>query len=576
MYVSYVFGLFPMHHPRNRKMASSFDKLCGPCEARHTTEKAAVWCIDCDDGLCLPCLEHHKVSKASNKHQTIPVSKYAEVESVSALIKLDCEEHNQKLTFFCQDHFSNACALCIPEKHKQCTSIKPIEQLAHNAKTSTELFDLEKGLKELSNSLAELNTDRQRNIEEIRDQRKNILAEIKSLRKQIDTYLDVLESDLLKQLESLSDQNISEIDKLLSKLKDKETQIKSLGESIHQIKETLSDVQVFLATKSVGEKLHEEQEWISALCDQDVAKESILELSTDSQLTHLLSDLKHFGVIKVVRKTCQIKVGAWEQQRAQLNVPMPAAARDIDDTKLELLNTIKFDNDLLIQDCAVVNDGRMIFTVGNTGNIVVYSGEGQLLKLLEVGVSPFGLAVISTNTLAATCLFDKTINIVNIDDGVVKQKIKVGKPCLGLSYHNTKLYVIVKGTGIVEFDLGGNLIRTISVDVASDDCYLTSYKDRFCYTCYKQFIACCDSNGREIWRQGIADSGVAADNYGNYFAAHYREHTLNIISSDGKKTKQLLTSNEGLNHPQGIFFDSNNNKLLVANRYKKAMLYRII
>ncbi|CAG2191122.1 unnamed protein product [Mytilus edulis] len=482
-------------------MASSFDKLCGPCEARHTTEKAAVWCIDCDDGLCLPCLEHHKVSKASNKHQTIPVSKYAEVESVSALIKLDCEEHNQKLTFFCQDHFSTACALCIPEKHKQCTSIKPIEQLAHNAKTSTELFDLEKGLKELSNTLAELNTDRQRNIEEIRDQRKNILAEIKSLRKQIDTYLDVLESDLLKQLECLSDQNISEIDKLLSKLKDKETQIKSLGESIHQIKETLSDVQVFLATKSVGEKLHEEQEWISALCDQDVAKESILELSTDSQLTHLLSDLKHFGVIKVVR---------------------------------------------------------------------------QLLKSINVCKSPFGLAVISTNTLAVTCLNDKTINIVNIDDGVVKQKIKVGKPCSGLSYHNTKLYVIVKGTGIVEFDLGGNLIRTISVDVACDDCYLTSYKDRFCYTCYKQFIACCDSNGREIWRQGIADSGVAADNYGNYFAAHYREQTLNIISADGKKTKQLLTSNEGLNHPQGIFFDSNNNKLLVANRYKTAMLYRVI
>ncbi|VDI69497.1 Hypothetical predicted protein [Mytilus galloprovincialis] len=512
-------------------MASSFDKLCGPCEARHTTEKASVWCIDCDDGLCLPCLEHHKVSKASNKHQTIP---------------------------------------------KNINKIKPIEQLAHNAKTSTELFDLEKGLKELSNTLVELNTDRQRNIEEIRDQRKNILAEIKSLRKQIDTYLDVLESDLLKQLECLSDQNISEIDQLLSKLKDKEKQIKSLGESIHQIKETLSDVQVFLATKSVGEKLHEEKEWISALCDQDVAKESILELSTDSQLTHLLSDLKHFGVIKVVRKTCQIKVGAWEQQRAQLNVPMPAATRDINDTKLELLSTINVNTQSWIQDCVVVNDGRMNFTLGNTGKVFVYSSEGHLLKSVNVCKSPFGLAVINTNTLAVTCLNDKTINIVNIDDGVVKQKIKVGKPCLGLSFHNTKLYVIVKGTGIVEFDLGGNLIRTISVDVASNDCYLTSYKDRFCYTCYNQFIACLDSNGKEIWKISIADSGVASDNHGNYFAANYNEQTLNIISADGKKTKQLLTSNDGLDHPQGVFFNSNNNTLLVANRYKTAMLYRVI
>ncbi|CAC5417947.1 unnamed protein product [Mytilus coruscus] len=195
-------------------MASSVAKYCGPCEARNTTEIAVVWCIDCDDGLCPSCLEHHEVSKASNKHQTIPV------------------------------------------------------------------------------------------------------MEFKTLRKQINNHIDDLESDLLKQLEDVSNQNISEIDKLLSKLKDKETQIKSLGDSIHRIKETLSNVQVFLATKSVGEKLREEQEWISTLCDQDVAKESILELSADSQLTHLLTDLKHFGTIKVVRKTCQIKVGAWEQQRA--------------------------------------------------------------------------------------------------------------------------------------------------------------------------------------------------------------------------------------------------------------------
>ncbi|CAC5372552.1 unnamed protein product [Mytilus coruscus] len=479
-------------------MASSVAKFCGPCEARHTTEIAVVWCIDCDDGLCPSCLEHHKVSKASNKHQTIPVSKYAEVESVSSLIKLECEEHNQKLSFFCQDHYPTACALCIPEKHQQCTGIKPIEQLAQHAKSSTELFDLEKGLKELANTLVELKTRRQQNIEEIRDQRKNILAEIKSLRKQIDMYLDDLESDLLKQLEDFSNQNISEIEKLLSKLKDKETQIKNLGESIYQIKETLSNVQVFLATKSVGEKLREEQKWISTLCDQDVAKESILELSTDSQLTHLLSDLKHFGTIKVVRKSCQIKVGAWEQQRAQLNVPMPAAMRDIDKTKLELLRMIKFHKNSCIQDCVIVKDGRMIFTIQIPSMVLLYSSEEQLLKSINVGKSPSGLAVISTNTVAVTCRGDKTINIVNIDEGVVKQKINVGKTCSGLSFYGDRLYVLVFLTGIMEFDLGGNLIRTIPVDVPSDDCYFSSYKDRFCYTCYKNFIACCDNNGKEI------------------------------------------------------------------------------
>ncbi|CAC5417942.1 unnamed protein product [Mytilus coruscus] len=118
-----------------KEMASSTDKLCGPCEARYITTTAVSWCMDCDDGLCSPCLEDHKVNKASKKHQTIPVGQYVGIESVSSLIKQDCEEHDQRLTFYCLDHCVTACALCVPEKHKQCTSLKPIEELSRNAKS---------------------------------------------------------------------------------------------------------------------------------------------------------------------------------------------------------------------------------------------------------------------------------------------------------------------------------------------------------------------------------------------------------------------------------------------------------
>ncbi|VDI29080.1 Hypothetical predicted protein [Mytilus galloprovincialis] len=171
-------------------MASSSGKLCGPCEERYKTTSAVSWCMDCDDGLCFSCLEDHKVNKASKKHQTIPVGQYVEIESVSSLIKQDCEEHDQRLTFYCLDHYVTACALCVPEKHKQCTSLKPIEEIASNAKTSAELFDIERGIKELDSTLNELKKDRQRNIDTIKDQRKTISQEIKSFRKQINKHLD--------------------------------------------------------------------------------------------------------------------------------------------------------------------------------------------------------------------------------------------------------------------------------------------------------------------------------------------------------------------------------------------------
>ncbi|CAC5417939.1 unnamed protein product [Mytilus coruscus] len=154
-------------------MASSTGKLCGPCEARYKTTTAVSWCTDCDDGLCSQCLEDHKFNKASKKRQTIPVSQYVEIESVSSLIKLECKEHDQRLTFYCLDHYVTACVLCVPEKHKQCTRLKPIDELARHAKTSTELFDVERGIKELNNTVDELTNHRQRNIDTIKDQQKN-------------------------------------------------------------------------------------------------------------------------------------------------------------------------------------------------------------------------------------------------------------------------------------------------------------------------------------------------------------------------------------------------------------------
>ncbi|XP_071123505.1 E3 ubiquitin-protein ligase TRIM9-like [Mytilus edulis] len=202
-------------------MASSTGKLCGPCETRYKTTTAVSWCMDCDDRLCSSCLEDHKVNKASKKHQTITASQYVGIESVSSLIKQECEEHDQRLTCYCLDHYVTACALCVPEKHKQCTRIKPIDELARHAKTSAELFEIERGIKELDKTVDELKNHRQRNIDTIKGQRKTISQEIKSFRKHITKYLDKIESGLLKELEFKSEQNISEITILHAKLKER-------------------------------------------------------------------------------------------------------------------------------------------------------------------------------------------------------------------------------------------------------------------------------------------------------------------------------------------------------------------
>lgn len=174
---------------------------------------------------------------------------------------------------------------------------------------------------------------------------------------------------------------------LLAKLNEKGTDIKSLGKTILLVKETLSDVQVLLATKRLSEGLREEQEPVSTIGNKDEAKETVLELSTDHHLKGVVFDLKSFGTIQVVRSPCQINVGDWEQRTAQLNIPI-SAIRDIDKIKLEVIREISIPVDSNIKDCVLVNDGRMIFANDRNSTIIVYTNEGQLSKSISVGRFP--------------------------------------------------------------------------------------------------------------------------------------------------------------------------------------------
>lgn len=80
---------------------------------------------------------------------------------------------------------------------------------------------------------------------------------------------------------------------------------------------------------------------------------------------------------------------------------------------------------------------------------------------------------------------------------------------------------------------------------------------------------------KSAWRLDVADSGVTADNYGNYFASYYSDKTLQIVSADGEKTKQLLDLHKG-NNLEGVFFDKDSSTLLVSCWSGNASLFRVI
>lgn len=69
---------------------------CGVCHRRQCLTPSTVWCFECDEGLCDSCNSHHKLSKSSRGHKTIPIFVYLELPQEVREIKELCGSHEEK------------------------------------------------------------------------------------------------------------------------------------------------------------------------------------------------------------------------------------------------------------------------------------------------------------------------------------------------------------------------------------------------------------------------------------------------------------------------------------------------
>lgn len=169
--------------------------------------------------------------------------------------------------------------------------------------------------------------------------------------------------------------------------------------------------------------------------------------------------MNSYGEIQIFKRPCEIQVGALWQKRAQIVVPT-TAIRDINKIQLKLEQKIQL-KEGRYAGCIIVPGGRMVFALFNKDQVSVHRNDGhsQHSTSIDVGRYPYDLAVINNNTVAVSCRDSRSINIVNIDKGVVSQNIDVGGRCHGLSYYNDKLYVLVQNKEIHSFNLDGKFVK---------------------------------------------------------------------------------------------------------------------
>ena len=99
-------------------------------------------------------------------------------------------------------------------------------------------------------------------MSEILQQRQIFHDQVKQMRVKINSHLDALEQNILKDLDYAEDKIKSKLDNLLKQLSEQSVEV--IQRDIAAVKEYVSDLQTFLGSKAIEEKVKKEERYIMA------------------------------------------------------------------------------------------------------------------------------------------------------------------------------------------------------------------------------------------------------------------------------------------------------------------------
>jgi sugar lactone lactonase YvrE len=110
--------------------------------------------------------------------------------------------------------------------------------------------------------------------------------------------------------------------------------------------------------------------------------------------------------------------------------------------------------------------------------------------------------------------------------------------------------------------------------------YVATFEDKLYYTNSEtNTVTCCDLHDTTQWefkddRVLQGPDGISVDNNGNVYTVGFISNNVVVISPDGQRHRQLLSSKDGLSYPHVLDYDRSTNKLLIVNS-SSAVLFNV-
>ena len=556
---------------------------CEPCNNDSLEVVDALYfCKNCLEGLCETCAKYHRNMKALRNHVVIELGETTSSMALQPLPSTSfgsalgnkCNIHPHKdLDFFCVDHQSTCCVMCIALGHRKCETVKSVDQVNIASDVGLSTNSLLQRADRCSNHAQSVLATKERGLQHLLDQKNKAATRVASMIRDTKTVLDTLESNIQQDIETADQQQRMQIQRKVETYKgivDQISDAKNKLELSLKFRTKLNVLQQVPKLENLCRKYeHELQE--SKDADNDV----IFAWSADAILENLARIQDNIGKMRLV-----------PVQKSE--IPFHPSRKIYWDKRI--IKKSEFNaktsadkSSCLFTGAGFTNRGEIVLADHSNRKIKLFTRTGTLRHQLRCEDQPWDICVIDDDNVLVSFPAKQKVQVFRVRDKIIPiRNIAVEGNCHGVSHSSGRLVVTFSDDyksciGSVKYmDLQGRVTRNINTN--------STHKFVFEWPHFVHFdgdrncvYVTDESNGSVVkimqsgaiqWicREAIIKSptGIDVDNEGNIFVCAFHARTLIQLTRDGQVAKEMMTDVE---NPLKIAFDKLKNNFILTNGF---------
>ncbi|XP_071153443.1 uncharacterized protein [Mytilus edulis] len=229
----------------------------------------------------------------------------------------------------------------------------------------------------------------------------------------------------------------------------------------------------------------------------------------------------------------------------------------------KLRNDVRF----IFRGC-IIPGNRLLLSQYLGNNLVICDLDGSNSKVITLEY-PSARVTLYDNNHALLSLGNNSIEMINLTTLKPCKKIKVGGNCGGITSMKERIWVRNHPNTLTIVNIKGKVINTMHLTFNPNDICANENGDVFCTDLESNKVYAVTSDGKETEiynsRDLIRAEGVAVDDRGDVYVAGTQSNNIHRISKDGQEHDIVLTADDGIQKPTGLFYNYETRELLVVN-----------